>query len=103
MTPYLLYLEEDTNGDLCTYILQKRFPHYNGLVSKMPSKIGFSSPITGYRLWINLAGTIGGNLVPSYRNVAEEIMEILEGMATWYYQTVIVRNPELYKTYKINV
>lgn len=101
MNPYLLYLEEDMKGELCTYILQKKFPHFNGLVSKMPSQNGFSQPITGYKLWIVLAGTIGGNLIPSYRNVSEEIMDTLEAMAMWYYQSVVVRNPELYKNYKI--
>lgn len=101
MNPYLLYLEEDKTGELCTYILQKKFPHFNGLVSKVAAQNGFSSPVTGYKLWIVLAGTIGGNLVPSYRNISEEIMETLEGMATWYYQTVVVRNPETYKNYKI--
>ena len=103
MKPYILYLEEDTNGYLCTYILQKKFPHFTGLVSRLPAQGKFYAPVTGYNLWIVLCGTIGGNLVPSYRNISDEIQDSLEGMATWYYQNIIVRNPELYKNYKINV
>ena len=103
MNPYIIYLEENVSGELCTYVLQKKFPHFTGLISKLPGEGKFSAAVPGYNLWVVLAGTIGGNLVPSYRNITDEIMECLEWMANYYYTNVIVRNPELYKNFKINV
>lgn len=103
MSKFITYREEDKNGNLCYYILQKDFPHFVGIISTSPSEGTWQSAIPNYNLWVVYAGTIRGNFVPSYRNISEETQSVFDEMAHWYYANRICEEPNKYKKFKINV
>lgn len=100
---YITYREEDSDGVLRYYILQKQFPHYVGVILEAPKQGTWQSPIAGYNLWVCYAGTIRGNMIPSYKNVSQETQSVYDDMAQWYLANRIIKQPERYKKFKINV
>lgn len=103
MNRFITYREEDKDGRLCYYILQKDFPHFVGVISTYPSEGTWQSPISNYNMWVVYAGTIRGNLIPSYRNISDETQSVFDEMASWYYQNRILKEPNKYKKFKIDV
>ena len=100
---YITYREEDGEGVLRYYVLQKQFPHYVGVILEAPKHGTWQSPIAGYNLWVCYAGTIRGNMIPSYKSVSQETQSVYDDMAQWYLVNRILKQPERYKKFKINV
>lgn len=102
MIPYITYRENDSEGRLCYFILQKDFPHFVGLLStgKLDTVLA-SSPIAGYNLWINFNGCLRGNVIPSYKNIIDEIEKEMSSMAIWFYNNRILVEPKKYERFKI--
>jgi hypothetical protein len=101
MESYITFRDKDENGDLQYYVLQRAFPHFVGMVSSSPVEGTWQSPIAGYNLWMIFSGTLRGNLIPNYKNISDEIQEILDRMASWYYSTRIITDQKKYKKFKI--
>lgn len=102
MQNYITYRENDEDGRLCYFILQKAFPHFVGLLStgKLENSLA-SMPIAGYNLWINFNGTLRGNTIPSYKNILDEIQSFISDMAIWFYNNRILIEPKKYEKFKI--
>ncbi len=101
MNPFITYREKDENGVLQYYILQRDFPHFIGVI--LPSfEVGnWYAPISGYMLWVNFAGTIRGGLIPSYRDISDEINYSMQKMADWYLPDRVLVNKKKYKKWEI--
>jgi hypothetical protein len=98
----LTYREPDDVGRLCFYILQKKFPHYVGLLVTNPREGALvNSPVPSYNLWITFSGCLNGNFIPGYADVLEEIQDVFNDMAIWYYQNRLLENPKTYSRFKI--
>lgn len=103
MIPYITYRETDDVGRLCFYILQKKFPHYTGLLVTNPREGALvNAPIPSYMLWVTFAGCLNGNFVPGYADALEEIEFVFRDMANWYYENRLSDNPKKYSKFKIN-
>jgi hypothetical protein len=101
MIPYITYRDVDNNGELGYFILQKDFPHYIGQITTYPQeRLIPSIQIAGYYLWVTFNGTIRGNIVPSYKNIEEDIKFVMNEMSIWYYANRIIDNPKKYKQFK---
>ena len=102
MIPFITYRETDREGVLQYYILQRDFPHYIGRISPYPIENPIcQSPIAGYNLWVCFAGTIRGNIIPSYPSEKQNMIAVFESMATWFYANRIISDEKKYKKYKI--
>jgi hypothetical protein len=99
--PFITYREPDSEGVMMYYILQKAFPHFLGCIAYGPIDRRIQTPVSNYNLWVTFAGTIQGNYVPSYRNVGEEIGDVMTKMATWFYENRILIEPKKYKKWKM--
>ena len=87
MQPFITYREENDEGVLCYYILQKSFPHYVGVIVGMPIFDAIvNAPLPEYNLYVSYAGCLHGNVVPSYSNSDAERDAIFYAMAEWYYR-----------------
>jgi len=99
---YLTYRENDSEGRLCYYILQKEFPHYKGIISLgVLGGVLYSAPVPDYNMYVNFAGTLRGNFVPSYKDVMNEIEVIFNDMANWFLNNRVLAEPKKYLKYKI--
>lgn len=101
MGTFITYREKDSSGVLQYYILQKDFPHINGLILNKPCEGNWCSPVPGYNLWIVFDYTIRGKMIPSYKNIREEISSVLDRMAAWFYAERIMQDEKKYKKFKI--
>ena len=103
MAPYITFREHDASGDLQYYILQRAFPHYIGIVLTNPHyKSILKVPIAGYEMMVGFAGTLRGNVVPSYKNIMKEIEAVYHDMAIWYLENRINTNPQKYKKWQLS-
>ena len=101
MIPFITYTEA-IDGVKRYFILQKGFPNYVGEIQPFPNHQTLASyPISGHRLWINFAGRIDGNFIPSYATVMQEIDSVFESMARWYWENEISENERKYLKFKI--
>lgn len=104
MSPFLTFKDADKEGNLQLYILQRAFPHYVGVLSYIPVADSFSCiPLSGHNLWINYAGLLRGNFIPSYGGVNQEIEAVFHSMALWFYSERILKDPKRYKKWLIPV
>lgn len=101
MSPFITYREKDEAGNLQYYILQKDFPHIIGVVANRPAEGNWYSPIAGYYLYVVFNYTLRGKMIPSYKNISEEISSVLDKMATWYLAERILFDEKRYKKFKI--
>ena len=102
MNQFITFRENDSNDKLQYYIVQRSFPHYVGLISNIPvSEAMCCSPIPGYNLYIVFAGTLRGNVVPGYRDIAFDEQKTFNDMASWYYTERILKDEKRYKKLKI--
>ncbi len=102
MIPYITYREPDSEGRLCYYILQKKFPHFVGILSTGPLENSLASaPVPSYNLWINFKGTLIGNTIPDYKNILQEITDEFARMADWFFEHRIKNEPKKYLKFKI--
>jgi len=79
---YITFEEQDPFGNNEVFILQKKFPHFCGKLSVKP-ETNWYQPVHGYNLFICYAGTLQGNVYPTYRGADEEIAGVLFGMASF--------------------
>ena len=102
MNKYITFRDNDNDGVLQYYILQREFPHYVGLISSIPIPEAMCcSPIPGYNMYVVFSGTLRGNIVPSYKDIVKEIESVFDDMATWYYSERIMKDEKKYKKFKI--
>lgn len=103
MSPYITFRDTDKDGQLQYYILQRAFPHWVGLVATNPAQKSIMKvPIAGYDMWVCFAGTLRGNVAPSYKDIDKEISAVLHGMANFYLEHRILTNPSKYKKWKLS-
>lgn len=100
--PFITYREQNEDGLLCYYILQKQFPYYLGIVSvgQLPESLA-SSPVGNYNLYVNFHGNISGNYVPNYKDVIVDISACMWDMANWFYENRVRTQPAKYAKFKI--
>jgi hypothetical protein len=99
---YITYREENEDGTIGYFILQKAFPHYQCIISETPRrKLVEAFPILNYNLYIVFAGTIMGNYFPSYTGVAKDIQEVMSDMAEWFLVKRILQNEKKYKKWRV--
>ena len=102
MNPYITFRDNDKEGRLQYYVLQREFPHFVGMISERPFESTLMQmPISGYNLWLVSAGTLRGNLVPGYNNLTEQMASVFESMAAWYKANRIDKDEKKYKKFKI--
>jgi len=101
MQPFITYREKDESGNLQYYILQKDFPHLVGRLDAKPSEGSWCSPVAGYNLWVVFNYTLRGKMIPSYKNISEQISAVLDSMATWFFAQRILLEEKKYKKFKI--
>ena len=102
MNKYITFREEDKEGQLQYYILQRDFPNYVGVISEFPNLETLECvPIPGYSLYVQFSGTIRGNYVPSNSNISRELGLVFNDMASWYYSERILKNEKKYSKFKI--
>ena len=102
MQPFITYRELDKNNELQYFVLQKEFPHCVCYISAVKKENVLSQmPIAGYNLYVVFNGTIRGNIIPSYKNIAEEIDSVIASMANWYKENRIENNNKRYNKFKI--
>jgi|SRR5882757_11501386 len=103
MTAFVTFRDTDSERKLQYYILQRGFPHYVGRISEKPIEQPLAiSPIGGYYLWVVVDGTLRGGFIPGYKNVIEEMQNVADTMADWFYENRILIDPKRYKKFKIN-
>ncbi len=104
MSPFVTYKDTDKEGNLQLYILQRAFPHYCGILSYIPVGDAICCiPLSGHNLWINYAGLLRGNFIPSYNDASKEIESVFHSMALWFYSERILVDPKRYKKWLIPV
>ncbi len=103
MIPFIAFTEKDENDSIRYFVLQKDFPHFVGEILSHPKEGTWQSPIGGYNLWVVFSGTLQGRLIPSYRNISDEMQSVFDNMAVWYLANKIIPNKSKYKKFKINV
>lgn len=104
MSNFITYREKNEEGNLLYYILQRSFPHYEAvlLLNPRPGALA-QTPIAGYHLWVTVIGTLRGGMIPSYKNVVEEMQVISNEMAFFYLNERIMPDEKKYKKWRINV
>jgi len=102
MKPFITFREEDEQGELQYYILQKAFPHYLGRIvsQKLESNL-MQKPVSGYNLYVVFNGSLRGNLVPAFKDVYEEIENVFHAMADYFYRERILKEEKKYQKWKI--
>lgn len=102
MNPYILFEDIDDNGIKQKYILQRDFPHYVGQILYMPKlKSLIQIPVPKYNIWVSFAGTLRGNMIPSYKNIPEELDDVYRNMSSWYYENIILKNEKEFENFKL--
>lgn len=102
MNRYITFRDNDSNGKLQYYILQRDFPHYVGIISLAPiSGAMCCSPVSGYNLFIVFAGVLRGDYLPAYSGMKQDIENVFNDMAAWYFDQRIRVNERRYEKYKI--
>lgn len=57
--------------------------------------------IAGYNLYLVFAGTLRGNMLPSYKDINAEVRIVFEMMALWFYNERILPDKKRYQKFKI--
>lgn len=105
MIPFISYRENNEYGILCYYILQKKSPHYIGIISvgKLDSVLS-SVPIAGYNLYVNFYGVLENkSFIPSYKDVLVDIELQMAAMGNWFLTNRILTEQKKYAKFKINI
>lgn len=101
--PYISYRDTNESGELLYFIVQKEFPHFQVIVSDTPKKVFVECvPVSGYNLYLVFGGVLRGFMIPSYKNVDEEIKEVMINMSNWFVENRILPNEKKYKKWKIH-
>ena len=101
MINYITFTEPNENEEMEYFILQKLFPHLLCKILEMPIVNVFQPvPINEYDLYIIFNGTLRGLQLPSYKNIGDEIKDVMHDMADWFYNNRILKNEKKYKKWK---
>lgn len=102
MSPYITFRDENKEGVLTLYILQRDFPHYVATIADHPIiNTLCCEAIAGHHLYLVFQGTLRGNFIPGFKNVSQEIQIVFEDMARWFYAERCLKDPKRYKKYLI--
>lgn len=102
MNKFITFRDTDNGGVLHYYILQRSYPHYQCIILDRPEKaVVGACPIMNHNLWVVFDGTILGAYLPSYKNVVDEIVSVMNEMAEWFYLNRVLAEPNRYKKWKI--
>ena len=101
MSPFITFRDKDEDGKLQYFILQRDFPHFVGIIREYPSTGNWCSAVAGHNLWVTFSETLRGNVVPSYKNISDEIQSVMDNMAAWFHAERIVLNEGKFKKFKI--
>lgn len=103
MEPFITYRDTDKNNELQYYILQRAFPHFQGMILTYPKEGAIAEAIvSGYNMFVSYAGTISGNYILSKRDIDAECQFVMQKMAEWFYINRISKEPKKYKKLKVN-
>ena len=102
MNKFVTFRDTDKDGNLQYYILQRDFPHFIGVVLNYYDIGNWYAPIGGYMMYVNFGGTLRGNIIPSYKDIGDEIQSVLGNMADWYYTNRILTDEKRFKKFKVN-
>lgn len=98
--PYITYRELH-EGQLQYFILQKEFPHFQGIISSHPVNSTLCQvTIPGYNLWLVFDYTLRGKMIPSYNDIQTEINTIMHNMAIWFLTERIQAEPKKFNKWK---
>jgi len=101
MSSFITFRDEE-GGVLHYYVLQREFPHYVAILESQPSAMALAhSGISGHYLWLRIIGTLRGAVIPSYKDVANEMQSVCDEMANWYFENRIKPDEKKYKKWKI--
>jgi len=102
MSPYITF-KEDLNGELALYILQREWPHYVASLDYHPTQGEIAQvPMAGHNIFVTFRGTIRGRFLPAQQNVVMEVENVMQSMATWFYESRIMKDPRRYKKWAIH-
>jgi len=102
MIPFITYREQNAEGSLEYYILQKGYPNYIGRLVAYPVEGALNNtPITDHHLYITFAGALMGNFIPAHKGELQNITEVFSQMAEWYFINRISPDLKKYKKWKI--
>lgn len=103
MNKYITFKDEDKNGELQYYILQREFPHYVGLILLKPKLNSiFECSIPGYNMWVSFGGTLEGNKMPSHADGLTEVKSVCLDMVDWFLENRIKKDIKRYKKWQFN-
>lgn len=106
MQPFITFRDIE-DGELRYFILQRAFPNYVAVISESPFvKEGKrqwvpSVPLTDHNLWIEFWGTVQGRYMPGYKDVFEEVKDVMESMALWFYNERVSKDLKKYKKWNL--
>ncbi len=102
MNKFVTFRDSNESGELHYYILQRDFPHYIARISTESTQGSLLRvTIPQYNMWLVFAGTLRGAVIPSYKDVMDEIKTVVLDMADWYLQNRISPNPKKYKKWHL--
>lgn len=88
--PYITYKEKDSTGTEQTYIVQKGFPHFSGMVSLKPQKeIIEAVPFPDMKKFMVFNYTLRGKMIPGYQKIDEEARRVMVDMIHWFLNKII--------------
>ena len=88
---FITYREEDEEGRLCFFILQKAQPNFIGLLVASPVEGAIINvPIPNYNLWITFWGTLLGRYIPAVNGVLSDMDLIYHDMTDFYYNNRVL-------------
>lgn len=104
MTKFVTYRDVDIDNNLQYFVLQKDFPHFVGMICPIPKiELVPAIAISNYNLWMVFNYTLRGKMIPSYKNIEQEILQVMSDMAEWYYENRILTEPKKFKKFKIEM
>lgn len=102
MIKYLTFREPDESNGFSYFILQKEFPHILCKLSDIPvTYVVMPVPINDYNLFLNFEGLLRGRFLPSYKNILDQVSEVMQDMGLWFLQNRILIEPKRYKKWKM--
>lgn len=101
MEPFITFKDTDKSGELQYYILQRAYPHFQGVILTLPKEGAIAEAVVPeYNLFVSYAGTISGNYILSKRDIDAECQFVMQQMADWFYNNRVLKEPKKYKKFK---
>lgn len=100
MEPFITFRENNKDGVLSYFILQREYPHFVGMVVDRPRDNKIQAPIAGHNLWVEFYGTVRGAFIPALAKTYEDMCQSARAMADWYHANRIETNLSKYKKWR---